>query len=132
MDAIKEIEQMPPLPPCDQHTHWDYGLGDHGTTHGYSEDALVAYARKYGSQLIAARDAEIKESALKYVSLFGELQNALAEIEVWRLRFERLAEFHWVEPEAVHRLNLAEDSNTYMAELIAAIDALNPTQGANK
>jgi len=63
MDAIRKIEGLPPMPPIpepDQHTHWDYGLGDHGTTRGYSETVLIAYACEYAAQTLASKEAEIE------------------------------------------------------------------------
>lgn len=43
---------------------------------------------------------------------------------MWRARFEWLVSQHWVEPEAVFRLDLSDtdDSSKYMVEVIEAID----------
>jgi hypothetical protein len=88
------IEQMPPLPPPSAYQglkllpfeyRW-FHIRENAERLGYtveavfySDESVRAYAREYGSQLIASKEAEAKEAALKYVSLFGELQNAMEQ-----------------------------------------------------
>lgn len=63
--------------------------------------------------------------------LEGEQLMEEAPADQWRARFEWLAAQHWVESEAVFRLELketdADDSaGSYMAQLISAVDAKLP------
>lgn len=75
--------------------------------------------------LIADREAELAEAGLKYVSLFGELQNAMAEIErlkadAMRYRLLRMYKVHGYWPrELEHNPGILaftagyDDSRTY-------------------
>ena len=137
MDAIKEIEQMPSLPEMatmaliEGHQGSEYRILSNNYAPGhamFSEKHMHAYAREYGSQLITARDAEIKESALKYVSLFGELQNAMAEIERLKAAAKKgMMLCSWIS-ESPHRQG---SINGLAAQAFHDFSrALNPTQGA--
>lgn len=93
MDAIRKIEAAEPA--AWQFRQFYRGEGDDGW--GEWQDCRgqdVAYFRKrsatepdtfevrplYTAQTLASKEAELAEAGLKYVSLFGELQNAMGEI----------------------------------------------------
>ena len=78
MDTRQKIEGM-------LTEYWDiaYSEGAGGVSRGSEAQAVLSNIRELlatHTAELAAREAEIANQALNYVSLFGELQNAMAEI----------------------------------------------------
>lgn len=113
MDAIRKIEAADSEAMADAVMEH---LGPLALTHGRISPIVAfelgwkARAQALASKEaeLAAREAEIANQALNYVSLFGELQNAMAEIERVRSLTDAQIDDLWIRRDCIEAIQAGD------------------------